>query len=133
MADDNVKTVQDIYGAFGRGEIPAILARCTEDTEWGYNGARSDVPWHRPIKGRAELPKFFEAMGGSMDFHDFRPLHFVHSGADVICHVALEFTVKQTGRRVKEEQLHWWTFEHGQVRRLLHFEDTAQVAAAVAR
>lgn len=131
MSDDHVQAVQEIYGAFGKGEVAAIMERCTNDTEWSFNGAQAEVPWHHPVRSRSDLPKFFQAIGSNVEFHDFRPLHFVHSGADVICHVALEYTVKHTGKRVKEEQLHWWTFSDRYVRRMVHFEDTAQVAAAV--
>lgn len=34
MSDRNVNTVQDVFGAFGRGDIPAILERVADDTHW---------------------------------------------------------------------------------------------------
>jgi ketosteroid isomerase-like protein len=34
MARDNIATVQEIYAAFGRGDIPAILDRLAEDIDW---------------------------------------------------------------------------------------------------
>ena len=32
----NVHTVQEIYAAFGRGDVPAILSRLSESVEWEY-------------------------------------------------------------------------------------------------
>lgn len=66
-----------------------------------------------------------------MQFQRFEPTQFIHSGDDVVANVHMEYTVKKTGRKVDEDALFWWTFnEDGKIRRLVHFEDTAQVAAA---
>jgi hypothetical protein len=34
-ATDNVKLVQDLYAAFRRGDVPALLAAVDPDVEWG--------------------------------------------------------------------------------------------------
>jgi len=130
MSEQNVKAVQSIYGAFGRGDVPGILEHCADETEWAFNGARSEVPWHDTFKGKTAVPRFIQALVSNVDLHDFRPKTFIHSGDDVVCNVSIEYTVKKTGKRVREDQLHWWSFTNGKVARLLHFEDTAQVAAA---
>jgi len=127
---DNVKTVQDIYAAFGRGDLPAILERVTDDSHWSYNGARAEVPWHGPYRNKKELPRFFESMAQHMQYEGFEPRKFIAQGDDVIVHIAIRYTVKTTGRRVDEEQLHWWTLRGGKVARMIHFEDTAQVLGA---
>jgi ketosteroid isomerase-like protein len=41
----NLKTVQDIYAAFGAGDIPAILAKLAPDVDWEYGQGLSQVPW----------------------------------------------------------------------------------------
>jgi len=33
-SDDNVKTVQSVYEAFGRGDVSAILEVLTDDVDW---------------------------------------------------------------------------------------------------
>lgn len=131
MSDRNVKTIQTIYAAFGRGDVPTILEHVTEDTRWDFNGGTSDVPWHGPYQGRACIPEFLAAFTGGVALEAFEPRTFMHDGAHVIVHLRLAFTVKRTGKRVDEEQLHWWSLdERGLVTRLRHFEDTAQVVAA---
>jgi hypothetical protein len=46
--------------------------------------------------------------------------------------VHIEYVVRKTGKRVAMDQLHWWTLDaSGQVARLRHYEDTAQVLEAV--
>src|SRR5262245_23182251 len=128
---DHVKTIQAIYEAFGRNDLGAILERVTDDTSWGFNGGRSDVPWHGPYRSKKELPRFFQAMGQHLSIEGFEPRRFITQGDDVIAHIAIRYTVKSTGRRVDEEQLHWWSLRDGKVARLVHFEDTAQVVSAV--
>jgi ketosteroid isomerase-like protein len=131
MSEANVKTIQAIYGAFGRGDVPAILSSVTDDTEWTYNGAQPQVvPWHEPYRGKAALPKFFGAMAENMAIEKFEPRSFIASGDDVVVHVHIAFTVRKTNKKVDEEQLHRWTLTDGKVRRLVHFEDTRQVVDA---
>jgi ketosteroid isomerase-like protein len=33
-AEDNIKTIQVIYEAFGRGDVAAILESVTDDVDW---------------------------------------------------------------------------------------------------
>ena len=131
MSIENVGTIQSIYAAFGRGDVAAILARVTPQTQWSFAGARPEVPWHRPVDGADELPGFFGAIGEAMAFERFEPREFIHCGPHVIVDVHLEYTVRATGLRVVEDQLQWWTLDgEGRVARLVHYEDTAQVLAA---
>lgn len=132
MNHENVATIQTIYGAFGRGDLPAILARVAEQTHWDFAGGRPEVAWHAPITGRANLPKFFEALMSSVEMQKFEPREFMHCGPHVIVDVHIEYVVRKTGKRVAMDQLHWWTLDAtGHVARLVHYEDTAQVLEAV--
>jgi hypothetical protein len=132
MSPQRVATVQAIYQAFGRGDIAAIQGRVRPDTQWDFNGGRAEVPWHKPVKSRAEVAAFLGSFGSSNEVHRFEPREFIASGQHVIVEIHLEYTVRATGRRVLQDQLHWWSFDdQGQVARLRHFEDTAQVLAAV--
>ena len=130
MTETNVKLIQTVYEAFGRGDVPFIAARVKPEARWDFNVTRSDVPWHVPVSGPAEVPKFLAAFMGNVEIEAFEPRQFIAHGDDVIVHIRLAYTVKHTGKRVDEEQLHWWTVRDGKIARLRHFEDTAQVMAA---
>jgi len=121
-----------MYEAFGRGDIPGVLEHVAENIAWDFNGGRSEVPWHAPAAGRPELLRFFEAFGSSVEVTAFVPREFMPSGPHVLVDIHIEYTVRKTGKRVVQDQIHWWTFnEQHQVTRMRHFEDTAQVLAAV--
>lgn len=128
-----VETVQAIYAAFGRGDVDAIVGAFAPDGVLAFNVAHPSAPWHGPYKGRAEVPGFFAALGQHVEFEAFEPNRFIADGEAVIVRVRLRYKVKATNRIVDQVQIHWWEFSGAQIRSMIHFEDTAAVAAAVAR
>ena len=132
MDTQNVELVKNIYAAFGRGDVDFIASHTANNARWDFNVGKSSVPWHQPVTGPKEVPKFLAAFSGSVDIEAFEPRRFIASGEDVIVHLGLAYIVKATGKKVREEQLQWWTVRDGMVQGLKHFEDTAQVIAACA-
>ncbi len=128
----NLETVQHIYAAFGRGDVPAILAHLADSVEWEYGLRSTDVPWLQPRQGRAEVPRFFASLS-DLEFHHFQPKTFLEQDDVVVVLVDLEATVKATGKRiVEEDEVHLWYFnEAGQVRKFRHRADTHQHWAAL--
>lgn len=131
MSEANRKTIEAVYAAFGRGDVPFILERVTDATHWDFSVATSDVPWHAPVASKRELPGFFQAMGEHLSFEAFEPRAFVTDARCVVVRLRVAYQVKRTGKRVDEEQVQWWTFdEAGRITGLRHYEDTAAVRAA---
>lgn len=126
-----VQMIQNVYAAFGKGDIPAILAHLSADAEFSFAGGSRDVPWHGPWRGREGVRQFFSAIAEGVEFKAFEPISFA-AGADAIAvRLRLVYQVRRTSRVVEEEQVHWWTLRGGDITSLTHFEDTAQVLAAV--
>jgi ketosteroid isomerase-like protein len=127
----NTETVQQIYTAFGRGDIRAILERLADDVEWEYGVNATEVPWLQPRHGRAAVAGFFQSLA-ALEFHRFEPKTFLESGSVVVVLIDLEATVKATGQRiVEEDEAHIWHFDaRGQVCRFRHRVDTHQHRAA---
>jgi ketosteroid isomerase-like protein len=133
MTDANVSLIQSIFAAFGRGDAAFIAQNTAEGARWDFNVGDSPVPWHQPVVGPKEVPSFLNAFGSNIELEVFEPRQFIASGDNVIVHLGLAYTIKRTGKRVREEQLQWWTVRDGKVAGLRHFEDTAQVIAAWAK
>ena len=107
----NIETVQTLYAAFGRGDVPSILQLLSTDVAWENAGDHTDVPWLEPRRGRAEVALFFEALE-HLQVHHFAPKAFLVSGDLVIVLVDEEVTVRRTGKRLSEsDQVHLWTFD----------------------
>lgn len=127
----HIPATQRIYEAFGRGDIPSILALVADDAQWEYGVNATDVPWLQPRRGRAGAGEFFQTLA-ALEFHDFRAKSFFESGNTVVVLVDLDATVKATGRRVVEEdEVHIWQFDdNGRIARFRHRVDTHQHWAA---
>jgi ketosteroid isomerase-like protein len=128
-----LETVQTIYAAFGRGDVPAIIDLVADDVEWeswGDNSAqKAGVPWMRTRRGKAGVGEFFQLVG-QFTIHDFLVLSIMAGDRQV----AAEFVIDATppnGRRYRDEEMHLWTFgTDGRVTRLRHYTDTAKHIAA---
>ena len=123
----HLQTVQNLYAAFERGDIPAILDQLAENVEWEYALTPLGVPWLEPRRGRNEVPAFFAAHA-EFELHRFQPKTFLESGNIVVVLIDVDLTVKATGRRITEEdEVHIWYFDaRGRVIRFGHKVDTHQ-------
>lgn len=127
----NLQSVQGIYEDFGNGNIPGILDRLAADIEWERNGVDHGVPWLTPGRGKAHVGEFFASLA-AVEITKFAPLNLLEGANQVIAVIDIELTVKATGKVIKDEELHLWTFgEDGKVTAFRHVVDTAQHVAAV--
>jgi uncharacterized protein len=119
----NVETVQAIYEAFGKGDVPAILDKLAEDVEWDLDAPSYGVPIYEPGVGRAHAQRFFESLA-DLEFARFEPTNFLTGGDQVAVTINIEVTVKATGRTAEALEIHLWTFgEDGKVSRFFHCID----------
>lgn len=127
----HLRTAQEIYEAFGRGDLPAILSKLSESVDWEYGATPSEVPWLQHRQGREGAAAFFASLAG-MEIKKFVPKTFLEGKNVVVALIDIEFVVKATGKRVVEEdETHIWYFnDQGQVVRFRHRVDTLQHALA---
>jgi len=126
----HLEAVQAIYAAFGRGDVPAILALLSPTVaweQWADNFAqRAGVPWLAPRSGRAGAAEFFGTLQ-RFNFLDFRVVGLLAGDHQVAAEVELTIEVKATGVRMHEEEMHLWSFgPDGLVTRFRHYADTAK-------
>jgi uncharacterized protein len=131
----NVETVQKIYAAFGRGDVPAIMENIAEDLV-GFSivaDATPEVPWHLQISKRQDVPKFFQALASAADFTRFEPHAFAASGDHVYASVNFDVTLKRNGKKVSyRNAMHRFTFKNGRVVEWRGAEDTAKTRDSLA-
>jgi ketosteroid isomerase-like protein len=128
----NIDTVQAIYEAFGRGDVPTILGHLDADIVWDHDTPNCGLPWYEPRNGVAEVPGFFEALMGDVVLTTFAPVNFLEGGDQVAVVVRYAMEIKATGRALPEDtEIHLWTFgADGKVVRFAHVVDRhAQWAA----
>lgn len=126
----NLATVHAIYAAFGKGDVPAILACVAPDARWeawADNRAQAaGVPWLKAQTGPKGVAAFF-AYVGKWKVNDFAVKNVMAAGANVAAEVEVDFDVTQTGGRIKDQEIHYWTFnDRGLITGLRHYNDTAK-------
>lgn len=128
----NEQTVRDVYAAFQRQDVPAILAHVTDDVDWRNDGVASrECPWNGNFSGKANVPGFFKAVGEHLDLPVFDVKTIVASGSHVAVHLRIEGRIRTTGRAWQNDAVHFWGFNsRGQIASYRHFNDTAAELAA---
>lgn len=128
--DPKIEAVQRVYAAVGTGDVDAILAELDDDVDWAAEASSTSAPWYGSYRGKAEVPRFFEAIGSSVDIADFTPVTYTSGDTDVMVPVRWTYTVRATGRRASMTMQHWWRFADGKIVFFRGAEDTEQSAAA---
>ena len=116
--------VQNAYAAFGRGDVPGILALCATEVDWelvgpralGYTGKRRD---------HAGIADFFAKVAELDDIHMFEPREFIEAGDNVVVLGYEQTTARDTGRDFATEWAHVFTVKNGKITRWRGFFDTA--------
>ena len=130
MSEANIKLIQDVYAAFGRGDVPTLLASLTDDVRWEMVGRPSDFANFGVRNGPAEVGEFFRLVGELEEFDLFEPRVFDAGGDKVVVQGRAEGRLRATGKPVKTDWLHLFTLRDGKVSGFREFLDTAQYAEA---
>ena len=129
---NNLETVQTMYAAFGRGDVPGILAHMADNIDMNNSSlASAECPWNADFSGKSRVPGFFKALADNLEFTRFEPRDFVASGNHVVVRIAIESVVKKNGKRVQNDVVHFWTLnDQNKVTQYRHFGDSAAELAA---
>ena len=124
-----LETVQDAYTAFGRGDVPALLALCSPDIRWQFVADRS-APYTATVAGPAQLGAWFSGVAASDDIHAFEPRQML-AGPDhvtVIGHTRT--TVRATGKTFECPWVHVFSVGGGMITAFWGMLDTQATAEA---
>jgi ketosteroid isomerase-like protein len=125
-ANDNVKTIEAVYEAFGRGDVAAILDAVTDDVDWASEASSTEVPWWGVRNGKEQVTDFFVQLAANEEVLEFTPLAMVGDGNDVLTVVRYRAKATKTGKTVDMEIHHHFHFTGGKISRYRGSEDTLQ-------
>ena len=128
----NEQTVKNLYAAFQRADVAAILGYVADEVDWRHDQVESrECPWNGNFSGKVNLPGFFKAVDEHLDIAVFDVKTIVASGSFVAVYLRIESTLRKNGRALKNDAVHFWTFNaSGKIARYRHFNDTAAELAA---
>ena len=125
-ADANIKTITEVYEAFGRGDVAAILDAVTDDVDWAAEAASSAAPWYGVRHGKDAVAVFFSDFGSTMEVEEFIPVSFAANDTDVLAVVRFRARSRSTGRTAQMNLHHYFKFCDGKIAYYRGTEDTAQ-------
>lgn len=124
-----LQSVEAIYAAFARGDVPAILERLDPEVEWeSWNdnyAQRAGVPWLLPRSGHAGVGAFLQLVG-EWRIREFAVRSMMASDRQVAVECVMDADLPH-GSHLRDEEIHLWTFgADGRVTRVRHYADTAK-------
>jgi uncharacterized protein len=125
-ADANIKTIAEVYQAFGRGDVAAILDAVTDDVDWAAEAASTAAPWYGVRHGKDAVAAFFSDFGSTMEVEEFTPVSFAANDADVLTVVRFRARSRSTGKTAQMNLHHYFKFRDGKIGYYRGTEDTAQ-------
>lgn len=132
--NNNLQTINRIYEAFGKGDIPSIIESLSENVQWEQwadnSAQKQNVPWLQARQGKEGTIEFFKSLA-NLEILDFQVLSIMSNDQQVAVEFIIEANVPATGGHYRDEEMHLWTFDaQGKVSRLRHYTDTAKHIAA---
>jgi ketosteroid isomerase-like protein len=128
---DNVKLIQGMYEAFGRGDMQTIYDSTDPNIVWVDNGPES-IPIFGEKHGREGLVNFFTLLADLTDVEMFEPKEFIAQGDRVVALGRYRFRVKATGKAYEYDWAMTFLVKNGLVVRFDEYGDSAQVVEAFA-
>ena len=132
MSQDNVVVVRGMYAAFAKGDIPTIIGALDPRVEW-WEAENFIYADGNPYVGpNAVLTGVFMRIMADWEGFEVAPQEVLDAGETVIGYGYYSGTCKRTGKKVRAQFAHFFTFSAGQIVKFQQYTDTAQFEHAVA-
>lgn len=131
MSEQHVNIVRGTYEAFGRGDIAGVLATLHAQIEWREAENFIYADGNPYIGHNAVLEGVFVRLGTEWDDFAASPTEILDAGETVVAHGYYSGTYKKTGKQVRAQFAHLFTFRDGTVAKFQQYTDTAQFLRAV--
>jgi ketosteroid isomerase-like protein len=125
----NEQIVREIYAAFMRSDIPALLSRLTDDVVWQVPG-ELDNPVAGERRSIDEVADFFKALDDLEEPLKFETREFLTCGDKVAVLGHYRWLIKTTDRIAECDFAHVFTMRDGRVVKFQEYTDTAAFAEA---
>ncbi len=129
---NNVQLAKDIYAAFGRGDIPTVLAAFDPQIEWRQaEGNPYQMDGSAWIGPQAVLEKLFMRIGAEWDGFTITVRTFHDAGEYVVVEGRYTGTYKPAGTKLDSQMCHVLRFQDGKLVSFQQYLDTAQLQRVV--
>ena len=128
----NVEIMKGGYEAFGRGDVPSVLALFDPNIEWREAEGNPYKPDGKAwIGGDAIVQNLFMRLGSEWDAFVVTPKEFHDGGDTVVTECRCTGVHKATGKSIDAQACHVWKFRDGKVTSFQQYLDTGQMQDAM--
>ena len=125
----NLKSVQDVYHAFAKGDIMAVLGFLRSEIEWTE---AEGFPYGGTYNGpKAVLEGVFMRLGSEWNGFAAVPDEFIDAGDTVVALGKYSGTYKKTGKSFQANFAHVWKIRDGKAITFVQYVDTLLVHRAL--
>jgi ketosteroid isomerase-like protein len=129
----NVQHAKDIYSAFGRGDIPSVLALFDPGIEWreaeGHPYKPAGTAWVGP---QEILEQLFMRLGSEWDGFTVTVRSLHDAGEHVVMEGRYTGLYKPSGKSLDAQACHILRFRDGKLLSFQQYADTGQMQAVMA-
>lgn len=122
-----VQTIEAVYAAFSRGDVPFILGLIAPDASWRQS---SYVPWGGDYKGAEGAAEFFTRLDAACQTTGFVVHESVVLGDQVFSFGRHDCILRATGKPASSEFMFRWRVENGRIVSYQSYVDSGAVLAA---
>ena len=114
------QTVNKMFEAFNKADIPFIIAQLHSDVIWESMG-EPDIPYAGIYHGKNDVKQFFQKLNDQVDWKEFVAEHILENGQLVIA----TGYCKGTARKTKKLLSSIWSMiiEFNEEGKVVHFRD----------
>jgi len=131
MSAENKQAIEEMYAAFGRGDVPVVLGTLHSEIEW-WEAENFIYADKNPYRGpQSVLMGVFARILKDWDGFTVTPDEVLDAGETVVGRGHYAGKYRKTGRAVKAQFAHVFKFKDGKVVLFQQYTDTAQFQNAV--
>jgi uncharacterized protein len=129
MGSQALVTIQSLYEAFAKGDVPTVLGSLAADIAWTEaEGFPYGGTYHGPT---AVLDGVFMRLATEWDGYAAVPTEFIDGGDTVVALGTYSGRYKATGKSFSAQFAHVWKLRDGQAYRFTQYADTLKVHEAL--
>jgi ketosteroid isomerase-like protein len=123
-SQENIHLIQSLYAAFGRGDLPFILSKLTDDVSWEFE-ATPELTWSGVGQGHQQALHFFTNLAAEHENPVLDMPEFLANDDTVASFGRYQSTERGTGVRVDTPVAHYWKIRDGKVCRYVNIINSA--------
>ena len=131
MSQKNVTTVQSIYAAFAKGDVPAVLGAMDPEIVWNEAENFPYADGNPYVGPDAIVEGVFMRLVGEWEYWNLAIEEVLDAGDRVVALGRYQAKNKATGTEINAQFAHFWGFRDGKAVTFQQYTDTYQARQAV--